>query len=59
MKLFSTVLLINTLHACVEHVEQTPGIDQDSPALVEFKRTLLQQIAKLERPSQQFLQGAA
>lgn len=48
MKTITTILLINTLRATLEHVEQTPDIDPNYPGLVEFKRTLITQIHKLQ-----------
>lgn len=48
MKDFSTVLLINTLHAVLDHVQESPEIVQDSSGVKEFKRTLLEQISKLQ-----------
>jgi hypothetical protein len=48
MKDFSTILLTQILRATVEHVQESPEIGQASPALREFKRTLLAQIVRLE-----------
>ena len=46
MKDFSSVLLINILRATVDHVQQSPEIDQASPGVRELKRTLLDQILR-------------
>jgi hypothetical protein len=48
MKDFSTVLLIKILRATVDHVQQSPEIDQASPGVKDLKRTLLEQIARLQ-----------
>jgi hypothetical protein len=47
MKDFSSVLLINILRATVDHVQQSPEIDQASPGVKDLKRTLLEQILRL------------
>jgi CxxC-x17-CxxC domain-containing protein len=44
----STVLLINTLRATVEHLQESPEIDQASPGVKELERTLLEQIVRLQ-----------
>jgi hypothetical protein len=46
MKDFSTILLIKILRATVDHVQQSPSIDQASPGVRELKRALLEQIVK-------------
>ena len=48
MKDFSTILLIKILRATVDHVQQSPEIDQASPDVRELKRTLLEQIMRLQ-----------
>ena len=48
MKDFSTVLLIKILRATVDHVQKSPEIDQASPGVRDLKRTLLEQIARLQ-----------
>ena len=49
MKDFSTILLIKVLLATVEHVESSPTIDQNLPGTKELKRTLMEQIVKLNK----------
>jgi hypothetical protein len=48
MKDFSTILLTKILRATVEHLQESPEIDQANPGLREFKRTLLAQIVWLQ-----------
>jgi len=48
MKTITTVLLINTLRATLEYIEETPGLDSDYPGLVELKRTLTSKLSQLE-----------
>jgi len=48
MRDFSTILLRNILGATVEHFQESPEIDQASPGLRKFKRTLLGQIVRLQ-----------
>lgn len=48
MRDFSTVLLINILKATVDHAQESSEIDQASPGLREFKRTLLAQVVRLQ-----------
>ena len=48
MRDFSTVLLINILNATVDHAQESSEIDQASPGLQEFKRTLLAQVVRLQ-----------
>ena len=50
MQSFPTVLLIHTLHAILDHVEQPPDACPNPSQLVEFTRELHQQIARLEQP---------
>lgn len=47
MKVLATILLINTLCAILDHIEQTPELDHSHVGLVEFKRTLSDQIDTL------------
>jgi hypothetical protein len=47
MKDFSTILLINMLRATVEHLQQSPEIDQASPGVEDLKHTLRAQIVRL------------
>ena len=48
MQFFTTHLLINTLRATLDTVEQTHDVDQNHPGLLEFKRALLQEVAVLQ-----------
>jgi hypothetical protein len=48
MKDFSTIFLTKILRATVEHLQESPEIDQASPGLREFKCTLLAQIVSLQ-----------
>jgi hypothetical protein len=48
MKDFSTILLIKILRATVDHVQQSPEIDQAIPDVRELKRALLEQIVRLQ-----------
>ena len=48
MQVFTTIYLAETLRANVECVEETEGLDQQQPAVLEFKDTLRKQIAILE-----------
>ena len=48
MKNFSTVLLINIHRATVDHAQESSEIDQASPGLQEFERTLLAHIERLQ-----------
>jgi len=48
MKDFSSNLLINILRATVDHVQDSLEIDLANPGLLEFKRTLLENIVKLQ-----------
>ena len=48
MRDFSTVLVVKILRAIVDHAQESSEIDQASPGLREFKRTLLAQIARLQ-----------
>jgi hypothetical protein len=43
----SPILLINVLRATIHQLQESPNIDQSSPAVKELKRTLLEQILKL------------
>jgi hypothetical protein len=47
MKDASNILLMNVLRATINQVQESPNIDQASPAVKELKRTLLEQILKL------------
>jgi hypothetical protein len=48
MQVFTTIYLAETLRANIECVEETDGLDQDQPGVVEFKQTLRERIATLE-----------
>lgn len=48
MKTITTIFLINTLRATLDHVEQTPDVDVDYLGLAEFKRALITQNHKLQ-----------
>ena len=48
MQVFTTIYLAETLRANIECVEETDGLDQQLPGVVEFKHTLRQRIAMLE-----------
>jgi hypothetical protein len=48
MQVFTTIYLAQTLRANIECVEETEGLDQQSPGAVEFKETLRERIAMLE-----------
>ena len=48
MKEFSTILLINILRANVEHLQESRKIDPARPGVKELKRTLLEQIVRLQ-----------
>jgi hypothetical protein len=48
LKEVSTILLINVLHKTVDAVQESPDIDQASPGVKELKRTLLEQIVRLQ-----------
>jgi hypothetical protein len=48
MQVFTTIFLAETLRANVECVEETDGLDQDLPGVVEFKQALRKRIAMLE-----------
>jgi hypothetical protein len=48
MQVFTTIYLAQTLRANVQSVEETDGLDQQSPGAIEFKRTLRERIAMLE-----------
>jgi hypothetical protein len=47
MHFFSAILLLNTLRALLEELEQTRAINPNSPALVQLQFTVRQQIAIL------------
>jgi hypothetical protein len=49
MQVFTTIFLAETLRANVECVEETDGLDQDLPGVIEFKQTLGKFVAMLER----------
>ena len=48
MQVFTTIYLAETLRANVECVEETDGLDQQQPGVLEFKDTLRKQISILE-----------
>jgi hypothetical protein len=48
MHVFTTIYLAEILRANIECVEETDGLDQLSPGVIEFKETLRQQISKIE-----------
>lgn len=48
MQVFTTIYLAETLRANVECVEETEGLDQQHPGVLEFKDTIRQRIAILE-----------
>jgi hypothetical protein len=48
MQVFTTIYLAETLRANIECVEETDGLDQHLPGVLEFKRTLRHRIAMLE-----------
>jgi len=48
MQVFTTIYLAETLRANIECVEETEGLDQQHPGVLEFKNILRKQIATLE-----------
>ena len=50
MQVFTTIYLAETLRANIECVEETEGLDQQLPGVLEFKSTLRKRIAMLENP---------
>lgn len=48
MQVFTTIFLAETLRANIECVEETDGLDQHLPGVIEFKETLARSIFKLE-----------
>jgi len=48
MRDFSTIVLINIVRKTVDTVQDSPDIDQASPGARELKRTLLEQIVRLQ-----------
>jgi hypothetical protein len=48
MQVFTTIYLAETLRANIKCVEETEGLDQQQPGVVEFKQALRQRIALLE-----------
>ncbi len=48
MQVFTTIYLAETLRANIRCVEETEGLDQQLPGVVEFKHTLRERIAMLE-----------
>jgi len=52
MRAITTIFLSNTLSAILEKIEETPDVDQQYPALLEFKRTLIQRIHELRTEDQ-------
>ena len=53
MQFFSSALLFHTLRTVLSELENS-GLDQNSPALVQLKHTLSQQIADLAASRQRF-----
>jgi hypothetical protein len=52
MQFFSTILLIHTLREIIAELEQHSDLDTSSPALVQLKHTLQQQLAILAESRQ-------
>lgn len=48
MQVFTTIYLAETLRANIDCVEETEGLDQQQPGVLEFKDTLRRRIAILE-----------
>ncbi|WP_109486596.1 hypothetical protein [Occallatibacter savannae] len=48
MHVFTTIYLAETLRANLECVEETEGLNQQHPGVLEFKNTLRERIAMLE-----------
>lgn len=48
MKTITSVLLVNTLRATVDHIEETTGLDSVCPGLIELKRTLTSKLSQLQ-----------
>lgn len=48
MQVFTTIYLAETLRANIQCVEETEGLDQQLPGVLEFKHTLRKRIAMLE-----------
>lgn len=48
MKSFPTILLLHTLDATLEYMEQLPDLDPQSPGLLDFKDALSAEINKLQ-----------
>lgn len=48
MQVFTTIYLAETLRANIQCVEETEGLDQQLPGVLEFKHTLRKRIATLE-----------
>ena len=48
MQVFTTIYLAETLRANIDCVEETEGLDQQQPGVLEFKDTLGRRIAMLE-----------
>ena len=48
MQVFTTIYLAETLRANIKCVEETEGLDQQQPGVVEFKQALRQRIALLQ-----------
>jgi|SRR3954469_6129840 len=48
MKDFHTILLIATLRATVQHVCESPDLDQAHPGIVEFRRVIEAEIDRLQ-----------
>jgi hypothetical protein len=48
MQVFTTIYLAETLRANIDCVEETIGLDQQLPGVIEFKETLRRRIAMLE-----------
>ena len=48
MQVFNTIYMAETLRANIECLEETEGLDQQAPGVLEFKNTLRKHIATLE-----------
>lgn len=48
MQVFTTIYLAETLRANIKCVEETEGLDQQDPGVLEFKHALRRRIAMLE-----------
>jgi len=50
MKDFGSILVIHILRATVQFVNEAPAIDAGHPGVVELRRVLQEEIARLESP---------